>query len=190
MLYPAMHEEKGNASSRTTVLVYLRENPALYRELLIDSDQVEYRFCTTEDEAAKEMEHAEVILGSISFPATLLSLARRLRWIQVTGAGVDRFLAAGDLPEGVVLTRADVAFGDQIAEYVIGHLLAVTQRLREVSANQRARRWEPLTLSWLKGSVLGIAGAGSIGRAVASRAAGMGMHTLGLARSPRKLAEF
>ena len=178
------HDEK------LTVLVYLREDAGPYRSWLTDSPGVSYRFCTSEDEAANLIPEADVLLGSISFPARLLDCAKRLQWIQVTGAGVDRFLAAGKLPDGVRLTRADVAFGDQIAEYVIGHLLAVTQRIRDVAALQSARQWTPLTLSWLKGRTMGVAGAGSIGRAVADRAAGMGMRTLGLARTPRELAGF
>ena len=180
----ARHDEK------LTVLVYLREDAEPYRAWLKDSPGVTYRFCMDEDEAAKLIPEADVLLGSISFPAHLLDRVNRLKWIQVTGAGVDRFLATGKLPDRVLLTRADVAFGDQIGEYVIGHLLAVTQRIREVADLQSARRWKPLTLSWLKGRTLGVAGAGSIGRAVAARAAGLEMRTLGLARTPRDMPGF
>jgi len=86
-------------------------------------------------------------------PAHLLSSARQLRWIQVTGAGVDAFLAKSQLSDSVVLTRADVSFGDQIAEYVIGHLLALTQRLRDVHHLQGNRTWHPLEVGFLKGKI-------------------------------------
>ena len=181
----AMEANGGKHAHDLTILVYLREDDAPYRQWLTDSPGVTYRFCRDEHAAAEWMPEADVLLGSISFPAHLLAHAQRLRWIQVTGAGVDRFLASGGLPDGVILTRADVAFGDQIAEYVIGHLLAVTQRIREVVTLQSSRRWKPLTLSWLKGRTLGVAGVGSIGRAVAARAAGLGMNTVGLARTSR-----
>jgi phosphoglycerate dehydrogenase-like enzyme len=174
----------------TTILVHLREDAAPYRRLLVDSEGVRYRFCRTVEEVAARIAEADVILGSTSFPADLLPKADRLRWVQVTGAGVDRFLSTSVLPDDVVLTRADVAFGDQIAEYVIGHLLAVTQRMIDVVAHQRAKRWEPLELSWLKGRTIGIAGAGSIGRAVAGRAVGMHMRALGYARTPREVPGF
>ncbi len=172
------------------VLVFLRESNARYRERLIDSNVVQYTFCESEEEVRQSIEQADIILGSISFPSHLLSSAKRLRWIQVTGAGVDAFLAKSDLPDGVMLTRADVSFGDQIAEYVIGHLLSLTQRLRDVHHLQAERTWQPLEVEFLNGKTLGVAGTGSIGRAVADRARGMGMSTIGLARTPRRLPGF
>lgn len=185
-----MKREREKSSSATTVLVHLREDAAPYRRLLINSDVVRYRFCRTVEDVAARIAEADVILGSTSFPADLLSSADRLRWIQVTGAGVDRFLSTATFPDGVVLTRADVAFGDQIAEYVIGHLLAVTQRVVDVAARGQLKRWEPLKLSWLNGRTIGVAGTGSIGRAVADRAVGMHMRALGYARTPRGLPEY
>jgi len=172
------------------VLVFLRESSARYRERLVDSNVVHYTFCESEEEVRQSIEHADIILGSISFPSHLLSLAKRLRWIQVTGAGVDAFLSKSDIPDGVMLTRADVSFGDQIAEYVIGHLLSITQRLRNVHHFQAERTWQPLEIGFLKGKTMGVAGTGSVGRAVADRARGMGMRTIGLASSARELSQF
>jgi phosphoglycerate dehydrogenase-like enzyme len=73
---------------------------------------------------------------------------------------------------------------------VMGHLLALTQRLRTVRELQAERRWEPLTVEFLRGCTMGVLGAGSIGQAVAVRARGMGMRTVGLARTARELPGF
>ena len=175
---------------RLNVLVFTRESSAPYHARLIDSEDLRYLFCESEEAVAPRIEEADAILGSVGFPTQSLSGASRLRWIQVTGAGVDRFLARGNLPADVLVTRADVSFGDQIAEYVIGHLLARTQRLRDVHRLQDTRRWEPLTAEFLKGRTMGVAGTGLIGRAVVQRARGMGMRTVGLSRTRRELAEF
>ena len=172
------------------VLVYLRESNARYRERLTDSDVVQYTFCESEEEVRQSIKSANVILGSISFPAHLLSSTTRLRWIQVTGAGVDVFLAKQALPDGVMLTRADVSFGDQIAEYVLGHLLAIMQQLRSVIRLQEAHTWESVDVEFLKGRTMGIAGTGSIGQAIANRARGMGMRILGLASTRREIQGF
>ncbi len=172
------------------VLVHLRESSARYRQRLTSSDTAHYTFCESKRTVQQYVGDADIILGSISFPAQLLPSAGRLRWIQVTGAGVDAFLSKQALPEGVLLTRADVAFGDQIAEYVLGHLLAVTQKLRHVYHLQRSRTWQPLIVEFLKGKTMGIAGTGSIGSAIARGAHGLGMHTLGLASAPRAHPEF
>ena len=174
----------------TNVLVFLREATAPYRERLIESEAVRYAFCESEADIERHIEAADVILGSIGFPTAHLAQAQRLRWIQVTGAGVDRFLADDRIPAGVLLTRADLSFGDQIAEYVMGHLLARTQRLPEVYALQQAKQWEPLTVEFLRGRTLGVAGAGSIGRAVAKRARAFGLRTVGITRSGAELPDF
>jgi len=172
------------------VLVFTEGSSETYRARLVDSAETRYVFCESEEEVAARIETADVILGSIGFPVKLLSRAGRLRWIQVMGAGVDAFLAGADLPGDVLLTRADVSFGDQIAEYVIGHLLAWTQRLRDVYRLQAARQWEPLAVESLRGRTMGVAGVGSIGRVVAQRARGMGMRTTGLLRTVREVAGF
>jgi len=177
-------------SDSLNVLVFLRESSARYRERLTGSDVVQYTFCESEQEVRQSIVQTDVILGSIGFPSHMLSLAKRLRWIQVTGAGIDAFLARGNLPDGVMLTRADVSFGDQIAEYVMGHLLALTQRLRDVHRLQLEQTWQPLKVEFLKGKTMGIAGTGSIGRAVAYHARSMSMRTIGLANRPRELAVF
>jgi phosphoglycerate dehydrogenase-like enzyme len=175
---------------RHKVLVFTRESDAPYRARLLNSDAVSFTFCGTEAEVEAHIADADVILGSVSFPVRLLARAEHVKWIQVTGAGVDAFLSQATLPPGVLLTRADVSFGDQIAEYVIGHLLALTQRMRDVYALQASRRWDPLTVEFLTGRTMGILGAGSIGQAVAARARGMGLRTVGLARTSRDLPGF
>jgi len=172
------------------VLVSVRESSERYRERLVNTPDTQYTFCETDAEVARSIGRANVILGSIAFPVEALGHASRLRWIQVTAAGVDRFLRRTKLPDGVRLTRADVGFGDQIAEYVLGHLLARTQRVCDVDHLQRTRTWRPLSVQFLKNRTMGVAGTGSIGRTVAARARGIGMRTLGLATTVRDLPEF
>ncbi len=172
------------------VIVFLRESPKRYRERLQDSDAAHYHFCSNEEEILDVIERADVVLGSIHFPGHLLDQAHQLKWIQATAAGVDAFLEETSIPDGVMLTRVDTAFGDQVAEYVIAHLLGLTQRLRDVYHLQHDCTWLPLEVSFLKGRMVGVAGAGSIGQAVAQHAQGMGMRTLGLARRPREVPPF
>ena len=188
---PVAYAERVNTMDKQlNIVVFTRESDAPYRARLLDSDAASFTFCRTEEEVEAHIADADVILGSVSFPARLLAHAERVKWIQVTGAGVDAFLGQGPLPSGVLLTRADVSFGEQIAEYVIGHLLALTQQIRDVYTLQASRRWDPLTVELLRGRTMGILGAGSIGQAVAARARGMGLRTVGLARTARALPGF
>jgi len=167
----------------TKVLVYTRESSAPYRARLIDSANVCYLFCESEEDVAAHVRESDVVLGSVAFPARLLKDAERLRWIQVTGAGVDAFLAQGELPVDILLTRVDTSFGEQVAEYVVAHLLAHVQRVRDVYRLQAQKRWEPLERKLLTGRTIGIAGTGAIGQVIAQRARGIGTRTVGLSRT-------
>jgi glyoxylate/hydroxypyruvate reductase A len=145
--------------------------------------QVRVRVASTPAEALPYVDEMEV-LYTWGFPSNLLPRARRLRWVQVMGAGVDRFLDA-PFPPKVVLTRAEGMFGPWMAEYVLGWLLWAAQHTETLRAAQRARRWEPVAPVLLRGKTLGIVGLGSIGRAIVPVARAFGMRLLGLSRSGR-----
>ncbi|MGH7266611.1 MAG: D-2-hydroxyacid dehydrogenase [Candidatus Rokuibacteriota bacterium] len=168
----------------TSVLVYHPDEAQTYARLIrAPRGQVRVRLASTPAEALAYVEEMEV-LYTWGFPSSLLPRARRLRWVQVMGAGVDRFLDA-PFPPKVVLTRAEGVFGPWMAEYVLGWLLWATQHTETLRAAQRARRWEPVAPVLLRGKTLGIVGLGSIGRAVVSLARAFGMRLLGLSRSGR-----
>jgi len=173
-----------------SLLVYLREDEQPYRARIAECG-LETVFCANETEIEQHISEADIILGSIAFPGRLLERAARLQWIQVTGAGVDRFLTTAELPQGVRLTRAaDVGFGEQMAEYVFGHLLARAQRVDEIQELQSRKTWRPLTATWLAGRTLGVAGIGSIGQVIARVAAAFSMQVVGLSRTGRPCHPF
>ena len=177
-------------SNRLHILVYLREDAEPYRQAFAGLDD-RLSFCATPGEVEARIADTDVIFGSITFPVALLEQAERLRWIQVTGAGVDRFLRGACIADGVLVTRAsDVGFGEQIAEYVLAHLLAQAQRVHEARELQASRMWRPLAVSYLAGRTLGVAGTGSIGRIVGERAHGLGMRVVGWARTTTSLPGF
>ena len=132
--------------------------------------------CATPEEAARAVERADIVFASVTFPTALFARAKRLKWVQVMGAGVERFvLAESALPPDVSLTRVVGSFGERMAEYVLAYMLAITQLTRRAMENQRAHRWEPFRPKYLRGLTLGVAGLGSVGRKVAELAAAVGM---------------
>jgi phosphoglycerate dehydrogenase-like enzyme len=159
---------------RETVAVY---HPALagrYLELLAPRFP-DLAFEPVSDEAsARQVLHtAEILLAQIAFPGQLLGEASRLRWIQVLGAGADALVP--HVPEGVRLSRFTGSLGQRMAEYAIGHIFAIAQRIPEVVRNQAGRHWEPLALDVVRGKRLGVAGLGSVGSEVARLGAAIGM---------------
>lgn len=139
--------------------------------------------CWTAERARKLIPDAEV-LYAWNFPAALLPSARRLRWIQQMGAGVERYLAS-PLPPGVRLTRAAGIFGPWMAEYTLGWCLFFTQRMDRFRSQQRRRRWDVVDPEPLRGSTLCVVGLGDIGRRIARTARAVGMRVVGVNRSGR-----
>lgn len=177
-----------SARAPLSILVYHPEQATLYARLIrAPRGRVRVHAAATLAEAKPHVEEMEVLFAW-DFPTDLLPLARRLRWIQVMGAGVDHFLAA-PFPPRVLLTRCAGIFGPAMAEYTIGWLLWGTQQMEALRTAQRARRWERLTLGRLGGRTLAVVGLGEAGRAIARAARGLGMRVLGLNRSGRRVPE-
>ena len=87
---------------------------------------VTLRVASTRDEAVAAIAEAEVAFAW-KLPPDVWRHARRLRWLQAMGAGVDWALVP-TLPRDVVVTRAPGVFGPWMVEYVLGWCLWVTQR--------------------------------------------------------------
>jgi len=140
--------------------------------------------CSSPTEAELHVADAEV-LYAWNFPRHLLPRAKRLRWVQNMGAGVERFLIP-ELPKGVALTRIAGIFGPWMAEYVLGWCLWHTQRTELFRAQQRESRWRQVDPLRLHGAELCIVGLGDIGRTIARAARGVGMRVSGVSQSGRK----
>lgn len=139
--------------------------------------------CSTPARARALIPDAEV-LYAWNFPAALLPAARRLRWIQQMGAGVERYLAHA-LPRRVRLTRAAGIFGPWMAEYTLGWCLFFTQRTEQFRAQQRRRRWAEVDPQPLRDTTLCVVGLGDIGGTIGRAARALGMRVLGVTRSGR-----
>jgi phosphoglycerate dehydrogenase-like enzyme len=171
-----------------SVLVYHPDEAQAYARLVrTPRGQVRLRVASTPETALPFVEEMDV-LYTWGFPTELLPMARRLRWVQVMGAGVNAFLDA-PFPPKVVLTRVEGVFGPWMAEYVFGWLLWASQRTETFRIAQRLRRWEPVNPLLLRGKTLGIVGVGSIGRVVASVGRAFQMRVLGLSRTGRRVPE-
>jgi len=163
------------------ILVHYPGKSDMYGQLLRDQlhDEVDLFVCDDIEAIREAIPEAEVLLVATSFPAQLLASAGRLQWIQVLGAGVERFIENG-IPEGVLITRVNTGFGHPIAEYVLAHLLSRTQCVREAAEAQRSGEWNLMKVSRLRGEVLGVIGVGAVGEQIALRAKAFGMTVWGL----------
>ena len=139
------------------------------------------RFRFADGEGFPESE-TEVILGEPD-RAEILA-AKRLRWIQLTWAGADRYAQNRDVLTHITVTNASGAFGTVIAEYVLGALVCLYRRFPQYWQSQRQHRWAPLDAA---GTVFGkhalVLGTGDLGRNVARRLRAFGASACGVRRS-------
>jgi glyoxylate/hydroxypyruvate reductase A len=129
---------------------------------------------------AAELEAADVLMATHCDVAAVVA-SPRLRWIQSLASGVDDWFAPPGPPR-CPITRMTGVYERYMAEYVLAHILALTQGVGRLAAAQRAREWRPFDTVSLKGKVLGIAGVGHVGSAVARKAAAFEMTIHGLRR--------
>lgn len=123
--------------------------------------------------------------------AGALAHAPRLRWIQSASDGVDAVLIPDVVKnDAVAVTNARGVFDGAIAEWVIGAMLAFATRILHQRDAQARASWEPEPTERLAGSRLLVVGPGPIGRAVADRAAALGMTVAAAGRTARRDDRF
>ncbi len=140
-------------------------------------------------ELVDDLESAEVILGGIS--GEEFKIAKNLRWIQATGAGVDGLLFPELVESDVILTNASGVHPIPIAEHTFALILAITRGLIKSFEGKNKRAWlhNEVYIDELYGKTIGIIGYGKIGQGIARLARGFGMKTIGLKRDLEKEVE-
>ena len=128
---------------------------------------------------------AEVLFGAPDLLVPLLPHSPRLRWVQSSWAGVTPLVEANR--RDYLLTGVKGIFGQPMAEYVLGWLLALERNIPE---RHRAQQWDDHPDGTVAGKRLGIMGTGSIGAAVAAAWAVLGQAPRGLNSDGRGVDGF
>jgi D-2-hydroxyacid dehydrogenase (NADP+) len=124
--------------------------------------------------------------------ADMLADAPRLRWVHSSAVAVGTLPLRELAARGIIVTNARGIQSTAIAEHVIGSLLALSRRLTMVIRRQDARVWAQNEMvgelaPWVvDGQTMGIIGLGTIGQAIAVRAAALGMKVVGVRRRPEQ----
>jgi glyoxylate/hydroxypyruvate reductase len=135
------------------------------------------------DEMAPMIGAVDIAMG-FRFPKEMIRAgAYNLKWIHNTGAGVEHLMPLEWLPEHAVLTNNRGIHRDKTGESALMAVLMLNNRMPELLASQRAKRWEPLFTPPIAGRTLLIVGVGNMGGAAARVAKKMGMKVLGVRRS-------
>lgn len=165
------------------------EGPAV-AALASQHKDVRFVQARTHEEAIAELPDADVFIvagpyyeGAI---AEAVNKATRLRWVQSSSIGTDKFEKSG-LPKGVIFTTAAGLKGRTVAEHAMALLLAQVHAVPAMQAYKADKVWARDALrtevSSVEGMLMLLLGYGSVGLEIARKAKAFDMDVVALNRS-------
>ena len=141
---------------------------------------------TTAEEAVTELADADVFaIAGPFYPGAVARAvqegAPKLRWMQTTSIGIDKFNEGG-VPANLLFTNAAGLKGSTVAEHAIALMLGMIHALPQMERYKAARHWARQDLrsqiSSLEGLTMLSLGYGSIGLEVVRKAKAFDMHVI------------
>lgn len=127
-----------------------------------------------------EVIDADGVIGTIT--PEIIRVAKKLKWVQVGSAGVERYLTPELKNSSIILTNCKIVQGPEIADHAFALLLALTRELnrsipRRTEESWATRDYRPIELY---GKTAVVVGVGGIGSQIAVRAQAFGMRVIGV----------
>lgn len=143
----------------------------------------------TYDRMEAELPDVDIFVGYSLRPQQFL-LAKKLKWIHSTAAGVGQLMFPELKASSVGVTNASGIHTVPMAEHILGTLVALARHFPDCVRYQAAHHWaqqeiwdKPLRPRELAGQTLLIIGFGAIGRELARRVRPLGMQIWAMTRS-------
>ncbi len=156
---------------------------AISRGLIVERSE-------SREDAIERARDAEIVFAG-HFSDALWKNARRLKWVQSGGAGIERFMTPDFIASSIVLTNAAGVYAIPIADHVMAFVLHFCRGFNRMLRNQIGRHWSHDTEpDELIDKTIGIVGLGGIGTEVARRAKAFGMRVIATRRRPELPSEF
>lgn len=134
---------------------------------------------------AKSLLDADAVVWFGRDPEELAAvLPQSIRWLQVPDAGVEKWIDAGFLDRGFVVTSAAGVYGGQVAEHALALVLAC---VHQIATFARAQSWNPRIagMGSLGSSQVTVIGAGGIGTSLIALLRPFGCSIVAVTRSGR-----
>jgi phosphoglycerate dehydrogenase-like enzyme len=152
------------------------------RERLPEAD---IAVASTPDEEYELVENATVVSG-FNMDQELIDRAEAMEQFACCFAGYGHLPLDAFEEAGVAVTNASGVHGPNIAEYVIGALVAMARDFNRARRQQDERVWQAFGSRELKDSTVTVVGLGAIGNAVVERLEPFGVDTIGVRYTPEK----
>ena len=163
-----------------------------YRDALREKfPTLQFTLFHNKHEVTGDLSDTDVLMCfGIEVTDALIAGAPRLEWIQSLATGVDHFLRCPSLKPNVLITSGRGIHGPPMREQVVYMMMAVSRDAVRAVGDQKAHFWERRLWSTLHGKTAAIAGTGVVGSAIAELLKALGMHVIGVTRTPRPAAGF
>ncbi len=155
------------------------------KELIREFKGVNFYFFGSIDEVGVHLEDAEVLITyGEDLEAEHIRKAKKLKWIMVISAGLDKMPFLEIMKRDIIITNAKGIHAKPIAEYVISAVLQVARNTKRLIKNEEEKKWDRrVPMVEINQQVLGVIGAGTIGTEIARVANAFGMKTIGVRRN-------
>src|SRR3984885_7966676 len=178
--------------SMTTKILIVDVHAEMYRDALRDKfPALQFQLFHNKSEVTGDLSDIDVMMMfGIEVADHMLSGAPQLKWIQSLATGVDHFLRCPALKPEVLITSGRGIHGAPMREQVLYMMLAVSRDAKRQVEDHQHRIWQRRLWSTLHGKTAVIVGTGIVGAAIGELLEAFGMRTIGVTRTPRKIAGF
>jgi len=121
-----------------------------------------------------------IIRSATKVTAEVFAKAEKLKVVGRAGIGVDNVDVAAATEHGVVVVNTPEGNNITTAEHAIALMVSLARHIPQATASMKAGKWEKKKFEGMElyNRVLGVVGAGNIGRIVCLRGVGLGMKVL------------
>ena len=116
--------------------------------------------------------------------------AKKLKWIQALGSGVDNIVDLPSLGKEVVVTNVRGIHGAPVTEATLAYMLSLARELPRATRVQDKGQWERWPAQLLSGKTVGIFGVGLIAEYMAPVLKALGTTVIGFSGTPRPAPGF
>ena len=131
-----------------------------------------------------------MVMFGIEVRDPMIGGAPKLKWIQSLATGVDHFLRCPSLKPDVLITSGRGIHGAPMREQVVYLMMAVSRNATRQVEDYQHRIWKRRLWSTLHGKTAVIFGIGMVGAAIGEILKALGMHVVGVTRTPRQVDGF